>query len=63
MSGKENKIHTGFRLSKNNVDFIQKISDSLGLTRTNVVDMIITILRNDKTLLSELIKKQIEKQQ
>lgn len=61
MSTKENKIHTGFRLSKSNIDYIDDLGKSLGLTRTNIVDMMITLLRKDKSILISLIKNQISK--
>jgi len=60
MPEKENKILTGFRLTKHNIDYIDKLSAKLGLNRTNVVDMIITLVRKEQNLLPELIKKQLE---
>ena len=54
---KENKQLTGFRLSKNNLDFIENTADSLGLNRTGALDMILTIVRKDKGLLLKLIQK------
>ena len=60
MPEKENKIHTGFRLSKNNLDYIDGLSKTFGITRTNVVDMIFTLIRKDKKTLLNLIKKQLE---
>jgi hypothetical protein len=61
MAKKETKVHTGFRLSKNNLDFIEDMGNSLGLNKTNVVDMILTIVRNDTALVVKLIKNSITK--
>ena len=59
---KDHKIHTGFRLSKQNIEFLEKVADNLGLTRTNVVDMILTMVRKDKNVLLKLLKNQLYKQ-
>ncbi|MCD4774041.1 MAG: hypothetical protein K8R41_11735 [Bacteroidales bacterium] len=56
MSNKERKIHTGFRLSKQNLKCVEDMGDSLGLNNTNVVDMILTIIRKDKSLFVKLIQ-------
>ncbi len=56
MSAKENKVLTGFRLSKKNIEFIDKIGGSLGLNRTSVLDMFITIIRRNNDVLMGLIK-------
>lgn len=61
MAKKETKVHTGFRLSKNNLDFIEDMGNSLGLNKTNVVDMILTVVRNDTALVVRLIKDSITK--
>lgn len=60
MQGKDNKIHTGFRLSRQNLQFIEKTGNSLGLNKTSMLDMLITIMRNNPQALSSLIKKSIE---
>ncbi|NQU35068.1 MAG: hypothetical protein HQ521_17720 [Bacteroidetes bacterium] len=59
MSDKDIKIHTGFRLSRKNLQFIEKIGSSLGLNKTNALDLLITVLRNDPKALSNLISKAI----
>jgi len=59
MATKDLKIHTGFRLSKQNLQFIEKTGSSLGLNKTNVLDMFITILRKDPKVLSSLIQKAV----
>ncbi|PLX05456.1 MAG: hypothetical protein C0598_14650 [Marinilabiliales bacterium] len=55
------KIHTGFRISKSNLDFIENTGKNLGLTKTGVVDMFITILRNNPSDLAQLIQKAVKK--
>lgn len=55
MVKKDTKIHTGFRLSKENISFIEKTGNSLGLNKTNTLDMLITIIRNNPGKLSSLI--------
>ncbi len=59
MADKDIKIHTGFRLSRKNLQFIEKIGSSLGLNKTNALDLLITVLRNDPKALSNLISKAI----
>ena len=61
MSTKDNKIHTGFRISRQNLQFIEKTGESLGLNKTSMLDMLITIMRNDPQALSRLIQKAISK--
>ncbi len=57
MVKKDNKIHTGFRLSQQNIKFIEKTGSSLGLNKTNTLDMLITIIRTNPKTLTELITK------
>jgi len=57
MPSKELKIHTGFRLSKQNLVFIEKMGKSLGLNKTNALELLITILRNDPETIKVLIQK------
>ncbi|MFK5857074.1 MAG: hypothetical protein QM503_13160 [Bacteroidota bacterium] len=59
MPNKENKIHTGFRLSQQNLKFIEDKGKLLGLNRTNMLDMLITIMRNNPKALTNLIQKQL----
>ncbi len=56
MPGKDNKIHTGFRLSQQNIKFIEDKGKLLGLNKTNMLEMMITLMRNNPKALSELIK-------
>lgn len=57
MSDKDIKIHTGFRLSRQNLQFIEKTGSSLGLNKTNTLDMLITVMRSDPGTLTKLISK------
>ena len=57
MASKDLKVHTGFRISKENLDFIERTGDNLGLNKTNVLDMFITILRKEPKVVSSLIQK------
>ncbi len=57
MTTKDNKIHTGFRLSRQNIQFIEKTGNSLGLNKTSMLDMLITIMRKDPKALTNLIQK------
>jgi hypothetical protein len=61
MPSKELKIHTGFRLSKQNLVFIEKTGKSLGLNKTNALEMLITIIRNDPETIKSLIQKALAK--
>ncbi|WP_159520559.1 hypothetical protein [Sunxiuqinia indica] len=60
MSKDQKKILTGFRLSEGNVNFIEDTSKRLGLNKTSALDMLLTVVRKDKRLLTDLIKKALE---
>ncbi len=53
------KVHTGFRISRENIKFIESTGEKLGLNKTAVVDMLITIIRNNPGTLKQLIQKAI----
>jgi len=57
MSKKEKKIHTGFRLSKENYKMLEIYENNLGLNKTGVIDMILTVIRKDEKLMIYLIRK------
>ncbi len=61
MSDKEHKIHTGFRLSKQNVKFIEDTGSSLGLNKTGMLDLLLTVIRKNPAILSDMITKAITK--
>jgi archaellum biogenesis protein FlaJ (TadC family) len=57
---KENKILTGFRLSEGNLKFIEETGEKLGMNKTSVLDMLLTILRKDKGIMTDLIRKALQ---
>jgi hypothetical protein len=59
MSVKEKKVHAGFRLTKKNIDLIKELENSLGINKTSVVDMILTMVGKDKEHFAKLIRKAI----
>ena len=61
MPDKDLKIHTGFRLSRQNIKFIEDTGNSLGLNKTSTLDMLITIIRNNPGTLTKLITRAITK--
>lgn len=60
MAGDQKKILTGFRLSENNMRFIEDTGKRLGLNKTSALDMLLTLMRKDKALLTELVRKALE---
>ena len=60
MAGDQKKILTGFRLSEGNMRFIEDTGKRLGLNKTSALDMLLTLMRKDKNLLSELVRKALE---
>ena len=53
------KIHTGFRLTSDNYKLLEKLEGDLGLNKTGVVNMILTLIDNDRNVLVNLISKAI----
>ncbi len=60
-SGAELKIHTGFRLSKDNYELLEKLEKELGINKTSVVNMILSLIEKDKSVLVNLIESAITK--
>ncbi len=56
---KEKKIHTGFRITKENHDLLKFYEKNLGLNRTGVLELILTISGKDKGMMLSLLKKAI----
>lgn len=56
---KEKKIHTGFRITKENHDLLKFYEKNLGLNRTGVLELILTISGKDKKMMLSLLKKAI----
>ncbi|MBN1650271.1 MAG: hypothetical protein JW857_03015 [Bacteroidales bacterium] len=59
MMQKEKKIQTGFRISKENHDLLKFYEKQLGLNRTGVLELILTISGKDKKMMLSLLKKAI----
>ena len=57
----EEKIHTGFRLTKNNYKLLEELENDLGINKTSVMNMILNLIKKDKAVLIELIKSAIAK--
>jgi len=57
----ELKIHTGFRLTKENYKLLEILEKDLGLNKTSVVNMILSLIEKDKSVLINLIKSAITK--
>jgi len=56
---KEKKVHTGFRITKENVELLKFYEKSLGLSRTGVLELILTVSGKDKKMMLGLLKKAI----
>lgn len=65
MSAKEDvidqKIHTGFRLTKKNYQLLEDLEKDLGINKTSVMNMILSLIKKDKSVLINLIKSAITK--
>ena len=57
----ELKIHTGFRLTKNNYKLLEDLENDLGINKTSVINMILSLIKKDKSVLINLIKSAIAK--
>lgn len=55
----ELKIHTGFRLTKNNFKLLEDLEKDLGINKTSVINMILSLIKKDKSVLINLIKSAI----
>lgn len=56
---KEKKIQTGFRISKNNHELLKYYEKQLGINRTSVLELILTVSGKDKKMMLSLLKKAI----
>jgi len=54
---KSNKIHTGFRLSKSNHDLLTYYQKTLGISKTSVLELLLTVVAKDKKLMLNLMSK------
>ena len=57
----ELKKHTGFRLTTDNYKLLEKLEKDLGVNKTGVVNMILTLINKDKKVLVNLISTAIAK--
>ena len=55
----EEKVHTGFRLTKNNYRLLEDLEKELGINKTSVINMILSLIKKDKSVLIKLIKSAI----
>ncbi len=60
MGLKEKKVHVGFRLTRENIDMINELEEKLGISKTSVVDMILTMVKHDKNHFISLIREAVE---
>lgn len=56
----ELKIHTGFRLTPNNYKLLEDLEEDLGLNKTSIINMILSLIKKDKSILVNLIKSAIK---
>jgi len=55
----DSKIHTGFRLTQKNYELLEDLENDLGINKTSVMNMILTLIKKDKSVLINLIKSAI----
>ena len=55
------RIHTGFRLTKKNYTLLENLEKDLGINKTSVVNMILSLIEKDKSVLIKLIQSAIKK--
>lgn len=60
-NNEELKVHTGFRLTKKNYILLEKLEGDLGINKTGVINMILSLIEKDKSVLVNLIKSAISK--
>ncbi len=57
----QHKVHTGFRLTKTNYKLLEELEKDLGINKTSVINMILSLIKKDKTVLINLLKSAIKK--
>jgi hypothetical protein len=60
-NNEELKVHTGFRLTKKNYKLLENLENDLGINKTGVINMILSLIEKDKSVLVNLIKSAISK--
>ncbi|OYT16889.1 MAG: hypothetical protein B7C24_05475 [Bacteroidetes bacterium 4572_77] len=56
---KKQKIHTGFRLSKSNYDLLSYYEKTLGISKTSVIELVLTVAAKDKKMMLKLLQKAV----
>ncbi|MFP4023016.1 MAG: hypothetical protein ACLFVR_00715 [Thiohalospira sp.] len=56
----QHKVHTGFRLTKTNYKLLEELEKDLGINKTSVINMILSLIKKDKTVLINLLKSAIK---
>jgi len=54
------KVHTGFRLTTENYKLLEKLEKDLGINKTGVVNMILTLIDKDKKVLVDMIDNSLK---
>ncbi len=57
----QHKIHTGFRLTKTNYKLLEELENELGINKTSVMNMILSLIKKDKSILVDLFKSAVKK--
>lgn len=55
----KNKIQTGFRLSQSSYDSLSYYQKHLGISRTSVLELLLTVAAKDKQMMLKLLKKAV----
>lgn len=55
------KVHTGFRLSKNNYKLLEELENDLGINKSGIINMILSLIKKDKSVLISLIRSALLK--
>ncbi|NOR87423.1 MAG: hypothetical protein GQ527_07425 [Bacteroidales bacterium] len=56
---KKNKIHTGFRLSQSNYNLLSYYQKTLGISKTSVLELLLTVAAKDKKMMLNLLKNAV----
>jgi len=56
------KIHTGFRLTPNNFKLLESLEKDMCINKTAIINMILSLINKDKSILIDLLRKSIDKQ-
>jgi len=60
-NGSDSRVHTGFRLTQKNYKLLEELENDLGINKTSVINMILSLIKKDKSVLINLIKSAISK--